>query len=61
MHSRDLYLDTVISNIDMESSGHKILFYKGKKIDITFSEPYNVPHHETAAFFSEYFNLIKNN
>lgn len=61
MHSQNLYPDTVVPNIDGESAGHKILFYKGKKIDITFSEPYNVAQNETAAFFSEYFNLIKNN
>lgn len=50
----------IVSYIDMESAGHKILFYKGKKIDITFSEPYDVPQDEAGVFFSEYFNLIKN-
>ena len=33
--------------------------YKGKKIDITFSEPFDIPQDETAVFFDEYFKLIK--
>lgn len=52
--------EAIVSYIDMESAGHKLLFYKGKKIDITFSEPYDIPQDETAVFFDEYFKLIKN-
>lgn len=32
--------------------------YKGKKIDIIFSEPYDIPQDETAVIFDEYFKLI---
>ncbi|GEN76470.1 hypothetical protein [Chryseobacterium hagamense] len=52
--------EAIVSYIDMESSGHKLLFYKGKKIDITFSDPYDIHPDETAVFFDEYFKLIKN-
>lgn len=52
--------DAIVSYIDMESEGHRILFYKGRKIDITFSEPYDIPQNETAVLFNEYFKLIKN-
>lgn len=52
--------EAIVSYIDMESSGHKFLFYKGKKIDMIISDPYDIPQDETAVFFNEYFKLIKN-
>lgn len=53
--------DAVVSYIDMENSGHKILFYKGKKIDFTIDNPYDIPQDEPLNFFDEYFKLIIKN
>lgn len=50
---------SIASYIDMEHHGHKILFYKDQKIDITISDPYDVPQDITANFFDEYFKLIQ--
>ncbi|KQT33136.1 hypothetical protein ASG22_18120 [Chryseobacterium sp. Leaf405] len=58
LHEFSIVSDSIVTFIDLESSGHKIVFYKGKKVEIIDENPNDDSRNIEENYLNEYYKLI---